>query len=78
MKNDIIKILRSWMQTDGLINSTENLINWIGAMNQSVIVHVKESVMKPNEYWYFNENKGCIENKRKEFFSIKGIQYQKN
>lgn len=78
MKNDVIKILRSWMQKDGLMNSTENLINWIGAMNQSVIVHVKESVMRPNEYWYFNENKGRIENKRKEFFSIQGIQYQKS
>lgn len=78
MKNDVIKILHSWMQKDVGINTTQELMEWINIMNQNTVVRVEESIMKQGEYWFFNEEKGRIENQGKSFFSIRGIQYRRD
>lgn len=78
MKNDIIKILHSWMQKDSAMNTTQELMEWINVMNQNTVVHVEESAMKQGEYWFFNEEKGRIENHKKSFFSIRGVQYRRD
>ena len=76
MKNDVIKILHSWMQKDVGMNTTQELMEWINIMNQNTVVRVEESIMKQGEYWFYNEEKGRIENQGKSFFSIRGIQYR--
>lgn len=78
MKDDVIKILQSWMLKDSGINSTKELMEWIGIMNQNTVVRVEESIMKPDEFWFFNTQKGRIENRGKSFFSIRGIQYRRD
>lgn len=78
MKKDVIKILQSWMIKDSTINTTVELMEWIGMLNQNTTVSVEESVMKPDEYWFFNEEKGRIENKGERFFSIRGIQCRRD
>lgn len=77
MRADIIKILRSWKQRDSTINSTESLLEWVGEMNQKFVVNVNETTFQPDDYWYFDEEKGIIENKSHSFFSIRGLQYKK-
>lgn len=77
MKEDIIKILKSWKQRDSNVNSTESLSLWIHEMNQKIIVDVHEAEWAEGDDWFFNEEKGVIENKSKSFFSIRGLQYKK-
>ena len=49
MKNDVIKILHSWMQKDVGMNTTQELMEWINIMNQNTVVRVEESIMKQGE-----------------------------
>lgn len=78
MKEDIIKILQSWMIKDSVLNPTKEIMEWINVMNRDTIVRVDESAMKPDEYWFFNEERGRIENRGESFFSIRGIQCRRD
>lgn len=75
MKSDIIEIIQSWSKTDSDVNSTESLHKWIEEMNEKIIVHINEKNMDDGDFWYFNEENGYIENRKKKFFSIRGIQF---
>ena len=75
MKADILKILKSWMIKEDTMNPTDEIMNWIEKMNDNTVVNVKESCLVENEYWYFNEEKGCIENRGNDFFSVWGLRY---
>lgn len=77
MKEDVIKILKSWNQRSNTIHTMESLLEWIHAMNEKIVVRVSEVPLNVNDYWYFNAEKGIIENKSASFFSIRGLQYKK-
>ena len=77
MKKDIIKILKSWREKDSKLNSTESLLAWIKELNDTNVVNITRSIMKPAEYWFYNPDKGIIENRNKRFFSIRGLQYKR-
>lgn len=77
MKKDIIKILKSWREKDSKLNSTESLLAWIKKLNETNVVNITKSIMRPDEYWLYNSDKGIIENKNKRFFSIRGLQYKR-
>lgn len=75
MKDDIIKILRSWKARDSKINSTQSLLDWIREMNEKFVVNVNEIPMEQNDFWFYNTEKGMIENRKGSFFSVRGIKY---
>ena len=77
MKKDIIQILKSWREKDSKLNSTESLLAWIKELNDTNVVNITRSIMKPAEYWFYNPDKGIIENRNKRFFSIRGLQYKR-
>lgn len=75
MKDDIIKILKSWKARDSKINSTQSIMEWVQEMNKKFVVNVKEIPMEPEDFWFYNTEKGTIENRKGSFFSIRGIKY---
>lgn len=75
MKDDIIKILKSWKVRDSKVNSTQSLLDWIHEMNEKFVVNVNEIPMEKDDFWFYNKEKGIIENKKGSFFSIRGIKY---
>lgn len=78
MKEDIIKILRSWNEKSNTIHSTENILSWIDEMNSKIKVKVTETRFHKDDYWYFDEREGIIKNRDDTFFSIRGLQYYKD
>ena len=60
---------------DSKINSTQSLLDWIHEMNEKFIVNVNEIPMSQEDFWFYNKEKGIIENKKGSFFSIRGIKY---
>lgn len=77
MKSDAIKILNSWMKKESPLNSLQEIKEWIDSVNQNTTVNIEECSLVPDEYWYFNEDRGRIERRGKGFFSIRGIQYRR-
>lgn len=75
MKDDIIKILKSWKARDSKINSTQSIMEWVQEMNKKFVVNVKEIPMEPGDFWFYNMENGTIENRKGSFFSIRGIKY---
>ena len=41
MRTAIEKIIESWKNTDGNVNTTQNLLSWIRELNLSTFVSVK-------------------------------------
>lgn len=77
MKSDAIKILDSWMMKESPMSSLQEIKEWIDSINQNTTVNIEECSLTPDEFWYFNEEKGRIERRGKGFFSIRGIQYRR-
>lgn len=77
MKNDVLKILKSWKEKENTIHSTKEILDWVEEMNKKIVVSVNESCFEQNDYWYFCEENGSIRNKNNSFFSVKGLQYYK-
>lgn len=74
MKEKIIKIIESWANINGNINDTQEIIEWVNYLNKTTEVEIKESKIEENTFWFYDEDKGEILNKKGSFFSIKGIK----
>lgn len=74
MKNSILKIIESWANINGNVNSTVEIINWVTNLNETTEVSIKESNINANTFWFYDKHNGEILNRKKSFFSIKGIQ----
>ena len=75
MKKDILKILKSWMVKTGTFGSTKDILDWVHSLNKKTTVNIKQSCLQDNEYWYYDAEKGCIQNRGGDFFSIYGLRY---
>ncbi len=75
----INSIIQSWANEDGNVNSIEDLLTWIDLLKERTNVSIKETSIKDNTFWYYDENKGEITNIKNSFFSIKGVRaYDQN
>lgn len=70
--NDIIEcIVESWLASDG-INKTDEIIDWIMELNQTIKVDINRTSIE-NTSWFYTDT-GVIQNEDKSFFHIKGIR----
>lgn len=74
----IEKILESWINVEGNVNSTQDLLAWIEALNRTTYVDIKECSIHDNTFWFYDDYSGEILNRKRSFFSIKGIRRFEN
>ena len=74
MKTQIIDILKSWKTEESTVNSTEELIKWIQNLNETTHVRIEETRITDDTFWFYDDYEGEILNRKRSFFSIKGIR----
>lgn len=70
-----MSILESWLNTEGNVNTTEDLLSWVRQVQESTYVSINECSMGDDSFWYYNSKRGEIINRTRSFFSITGIQH---
>ena len=78
MKEIIRKIIKSWSATEGNVNSTAQILDWVAALNRDARVSIKECESGDNSFWGYDDYVGEIHNRKRSFFSITGIQRYEN
>ena len=78
MKEIIRKIIKSWSATEGNVNSTAQILDWVAALNRDARVSIKECESGDNSFWFYDDYVGEIHNRKRSFFSITGIQRYEN
>lgn len=72
---DLIKeIVRSWADVDGKANTTESLLLWINELNTITYVNINEKSILSDSFWFYDDYNGEILNRKRSFFSIKGMR----
>lgn len=74
LNKTIIKILESWANTEGNVNSTEGLLEWIEELNQTTYIDIKECSIHDSTFWFYDDYNGEVLNRKRSFFSIKGMR----
>ena len=79
MKDVIVKILESWNNRDGNVYTTKELLDWIQQLNKTTYVDINECSINDSSFWFYDDYNGEILNRKRSFFSIKGIrQFEKD
>ncbi|MBK5241012.1 NDP-hexose 2,3-dehydratase family protein [Clostridium sp.] len=78
MNKTLIKILESWANTEGNINSTSDLLEWIGNLNRTTYVNINECSIYKSDFWFYDDYNGEVSNRKRSFFSIKGMRRFQN
>lgn len=77
--NDImLKILQSWSNQSGVVNSTQDLLAWIQNLNETTAVQIQKTSIQDDSFWFYDDYKGEILNRKRSFFSIMGVRYFEN
>jgi dTDP-4-dehydro-6-deoxy-alpha-D-glucopyranose 2,3-dehydratase len=71
----ILKVLESWANTEGNINSTPDLLDWIEQLNKTTYVNIKECSINDSTFWFYDNYNGEVLNRKRSFFSIKGMRH---
>ncbi len=74
MNKNIISILSSWKNKEGNVNKTEDLLSWIEELNKNTYVKIKECSINDSTFWFYDDYNGEILNRKRSFFSIKGMR----
>ena len=76
MMNDfVVKILSSWSNTTGNVNSTEEILSWLNYLNSTTHVAVQECKLSDGDYWFYDDRGGEVLNRKRSYFSITGMRY---
>lgn len=79
MNNQIVQdILDSWKNEAGNINSTEELLSWIQDLNRTTYVNIQECSINDSSFWFYDDYNGEVLNRKRSFFSIKGMRRFEN
>lgn len=74
MKDIIKSIIRSWKNSQGNVNSTEDVIAWIQKLNKETFVEIKKCNISDSTFWFYDDYNGEILNRKRSFFSVKGMR----
>ena len=72
------EIIRSWNDTDGNVNSMQDIMNWIEERKKNLHVNIEKVDFSYNGFWYYDENTGYIRNENNSFFQLAGYQEIEN
>ena len=68
------KILSSWCCRNGNVNKTKDLITWVQKLNERTYVNIVEKSIYQDNFWFYDDYNGEILNRKRSFFSIKGMR----
>lgn len=74
MQDVVKKILKSVNDVIGNVNSMQELMDWISDLTQATEVSIEECSIDNDSFWFYDEVNGEVLNRKRSFFSIKGIQ----
>ena len=69
------KIFKSQTTTENCINSMEDILSWIDNLNNNTYVKISETNISDDTFWFYDDHKGEVLNRKRSFFSILGIRY---
>lgn len=69
------EILSSWKSEENPFNSTDEILSWVNDLNQKTYANVKETSIYNSDFWFYDDYKGEITNRRRSFFSVIGMRY---
>lgn len=78
MKNLIIDIINSSFEKENCINGLDEILLWIQDKNNSIKVNIQKITLDQCIPWFYDSEKGTIQNSKGSFFSIAGIQQWEN
>ncbi len=70
----LYEIVNSWAHSEGNLHSTEELLEWIKKLNQTTHVDIKECSINDSTFWFYDDYNGEVLNRKRSFFSIKGMR----
>ena len=74
MMNIAFEMIKSWVETVGKVNTTEELLYWINELNRTTYVSINEKSITSDSFWFYDDYNGEILNRKRSFFSIKGMR----
>ncbi len=74
----IMDIIQSWSDMEGKVNSTTYLLDWIRDLNNSTYVNIEEKSILSDSFWFYDDYNGEVMNRKRSFFSIKGMRRFEN
>lgn len=77
-KNLLVYFLESWKDKEGNVNSTSDILAWIERLNRETIVDIREISIDESSFWFYDDYNGEILNRKRSFFSVKGLRYFDN
>lgn len=78
MKSIVTKLIESWKNTSGNVNTTTKILEWINELNKTTYVEIKECSIHDSRFWFYDDYNGEISNLKRSFFSITGMRYFQN
>lgn len=77
-KNLLVQFFESWKDKEGNVNKTEDIFAWIERLNKETIVDIREINVDESTFWFYDDYNGEILNRKRSFFSVKGLRYFDN
>ena len=74
MKNTILLLYESWLNTTGNITGNDEIDEWIEQRNNDLEVQIEKISLNECSPWYYDEKEGQIRNQNLSFFTVKGFQ----
>lgn len=71
--NLLIKLIESWKNREGNMETNQELLDWISELNNTIKVEIKKTALKLEDSWIYDKKEGIIRNKNGGFFTISGI-----
>lgn len=68
------KILKSWSYKEGNVHTTKELVNWIQDLNKNTYVSIQEQSILNDTFWFYDDYNGEVLNRKRSFFSVKGMR----
>lgn len=78
MNNTVLKLVKSWENTEGKVKSLPEILDWIKTLNASTFVDVKECSIHESTFWFYDDYNGEVLNRKRGFFSVKGMRLFQN
>lgn len=78
MNQIMLKLLASWQHRDGNVNTTKELLDWIHELNTTTKVLIDKTSVNEDSFWFYDDYRGEILNRKRSFFSIVGVRYFEN
>lgn len=72
--NIVFDIIKSWGCVEGNVNTTEELLAWIKDLNETTYIDIKECSINESAFWFYDDYNGEILNRKRSFFSVKGMR----